>query len=442
MGTRPTSGWLRRPKGQTWYATITIPEDLRPIFGKVRFKQSLKTENRAEAERLSLPIVSAWKQQIEEARRTGRAPTGTPMPLMKEALAWQSADVVSSTRCPVTAEDLALERAEAIEAQYGTAKAREFYAVATGQATPIDQHLEAYLSSRDVGARYLAEVRAIVKGLMAWGASNVEDIDRQRAKAYFGYLLGTRGLALKTVRTKYRSALSTYWAWLDNEGLIPDHLSPKVWLDVALPKPSEKTVRQSQKRAYAVEDVRRLLEVLRKTEAGLAEFALAAAVTGMRLSEIAALTTTAFDRNKEGILFLRVTDAKTKAGYRTVPIVTALEPIIQERIQAAEKTAHGLLWPDAGENKYGERGTTYSKRFGRVKNDLGYGRNRDFHSFRRFVYTQLEYHGIPKMTISRLLGHEVGGMADVYSEGTTDLGRLKTALEEVAAEVLGCGGFS
>jgi len=436
MGTVPKASWLQRQQ-ETWYAVLDIPKALRPIFGKVRFKQTLKTQSKAEAQQRVLGVIHAWRQQIEEARRTGKLPDAAILPIMEDAMAWRDAAISSDDENPVTVADLAVERAEALEAKFGKKAAKAYFEVATGAATPIEAHLERYLVTRDVAPRYKAEVRTIIQDVKAWGGTTVEEFDRKRVKDYFNHLLDVRGLALKTVRTKYRSALSTYWAWLDNEGLLADHLSPKVWLDVSLPKPSEKTVRASLKRAYTVEDVRRIFAAL-SDETDLLEFTQLAALTGMRLAELAGLNADHFERNKEGVLFLRVADSKTKAGYRTVPIVRQLEAMIQRRIETAQR-GHGdgaPLWPDAGVNKYGERGTTYSKRFGRLKAELGFTRSHDFHSFRRFVYTRLEFHGVSRMAISRVLGHEVGGMADVYSEGTTDLGMLRNALEEVAAEVM------
>ncbi len=53
---------------QGWYAVLEIPASLRPHFGKVRFKQSLKTGSRSVAKDLALPIVVEWKKQIAIAR--------------------------------------------------------------------------------------------------------------------------------------------------------------------------------------------------------------------------------------------------------------------------------------------------------------------------------------------------------------------------------------
>ena len=53
---------------QGWYAVLEIPKDVRAEIGKTRFKQTLKTDSRSEANFKVLAIVSDWKKQIALAR--------------------------------------------------------------------------------------------------------------------------------------------------------------------------------------------------------------------------------------------------------------------------------------------------------------------------------------------------------------------------------------
>ena len=53
---------------QGWYAVLEIPKDVRAAIGKTRFKQTLKTDSRSEANFKVLAIVSDWKKQIALAR--------------------------------------------------------------------------------------------------------------------------------------------------------------------------------------------------------------------------------------------------------------------------------------------------------------------------------------------------------------------------------------
>ena len=51
-----------------YYAVLHVPPDVRKHFGKLKFKQSLKTESKSHAERLVGPVIACWKEQIRLAR--------------------------------------------------------------------------------------------------------------------------------------------------------------------------------------------------------------------------------------------------------------------------------------------------------------------------------------------------------------------------------------
>jgi len=53
-----------------WYALLTIPEDVRPIIGKVRFLQSTQSTDAKEAAARVPLLISGWKAQIAAARAT------------------------------------------------------------------------------------------------------------------------------------------------------------------------------------------------------------------------------------------------------------------------------------------------------------------------------------------------------------------------------------
>ncbi|MGQ9365452.1 DUF6538 domain-containing protein [Azospirillum sp. ST 5-10] len=51
-----------------WYALHDIPADVHGALGKVRFVQSLETEDRKTAERRAAPLKVQWLSEIEKAR--------------------------------------------------------------------------------------------------------------------------------------------------------------------------------------------------------------------------------------------------------------------------------------------------------------------------------------------------------------------------------------
>lgn len=66
-------------RGNTWFATLHVPEDVRHIIGKSKFFKTLKTTDKRIAETRAAPIIASWKAQIQAAR-------GVSDPFLEEAL--------------------------------------------------------------------------------------------------------------------------------------------------------------------------------------------------------------------------------------------------------------------------------------------------------------------------------------------------------------------
>jgi len=65
-------GLIRR--GDTYYARMGIPADVRPTFGQREFKESLKTSELREAQFLAPPLMAKWGGEIAQARGIKAAP--------------------------------------------------------------------------------------------------------------------------------------------------------------------------------------------------------------------------------------------------------------------------------------------------------------------------------------------------------------------------------
>ncbi len=55
-------------RGQKWHVKVAIPADVQHVFGKRAFKQTLKTSDKTVAITRSGPLISQFKDAIEEAR--------------------------------------------------------------------------------------------------------------------------------------------------------------------------------------------------------------------------------------------------------------------------------------------------------------------------------------------------------------------------------------
>jgi integrase len=141
-----------------------------------------------------------------------------------------------------------------------------------------------------------------------------------------------------------------------------------------------------------------------------------AAFTGARIEELCSLKAAdviTVDRVK----CLNITDAKTEAGNREVPI----HPSISELIKRLSKdTKDGYLLSGLTFNKYNDRSNAIGKRFGNLKRKFGFERSHVFHCFRNTVATLLENAGVPEGVSEDIVGHEKQTMTyGLYSGGTS-----------------------
>lgn len=77
---------------------------------------------------------------------------------------------------------------------------------------------------------------------------------------------------------------------------------------------------------------------------------------------------------------------------------------------ACTTRTEGYLFTDLTENKFGDRSNAIGKRFGRLKTDADFGREKVFHSIRKTFANQLWSAGVEAELISQLQGHSTGGL--------------------------------
>lgn len=399
---------------QGWYAVLEIPKELRGVFGKSRFKETLKTQSLTEAKIRVLGVVQEWKQQIEAVRGTPQQGRGAGIDpdawrteiRRQKALGAEDWEVVDALR------DVAEELASETDGD----DAYVAYSVAVGKSVLLSEHLQDYLNdtvsdpkSKDMKSRHLL--------LFFKRFKLAEDVNSTAVSDWIeSVLLGELGISHKTAKT-YLSTYRTFWRYLGKKKLVPK--SVEAFTDVleAPQKPLK------SKRAYFTpEDYRRLLEASQE-DYSLNDLIRLGAYTGARIEEICSLkvSDTKIDKG-----FFTITASKTEAGMRQIPIHPAIKQLVARLI---ETSSDGYLLSGLAYNKYGDRSNAIGKRFGRLKNSLGYGRELVFHSFRRGVATQFESAKVPEVLAARILGHDFPTMSFGIYSGGADIETLREAIE-------------
>ncbi len=146
--------------------------------------------------------------------------------------------------------------------------------------------------------------------------------------------------------------------------------------------------------------------------------------TGCRIEELCALKV---EQVKDD--HFSVGDAKTKAGWRDVPIHRELAQTMARLIEGSND---GYVLSGLTFNKYGNRANGIGKRFGRLKSAKEFGKQHVFHSIRKTVVTILENAGVAENIVADIVGHEKTTMTYGLYSGGLSLAVKRDALDKLA----------
>ena len=425
-----------------WYAILEIPRDVRPQIGKSRFVQSLETDSRKLAERRVLEVVAKWKREIANAKGEDVVdivwqPTNSGVRRSKVPPSPVSAfDLRRQLQAAKTEEkrQTILDQIERVAWDIGaihvdnvgdkpssSTEARLFAASATGARVGFVEHLEEWLSTSRATAKTQDMQRSDVKRF-ARKFQTVQEVTRPEVRRWVTKLMNGEGLAPKTVQ-RILSALRGYWRYLQSIGVAGEDHEPFQKLDVA--RQNKRTEPRSKRQPFEPDEVVRLLNAaIERGDDQLADLIRLGMWTGCRIEELCALKTTDVSDD-----YFSVGDAKTKAGWRGVPIHSELAQTMARLIEDSED---GHVLSGLTKNKYGDRSNGIGKRFGRLKADLGFGPNCVFHSIRKTVVTMFENAGVAENVVADIVGHEKATMTYGLYSGGVSLAVKRQALEKLA----------
>ncbi|MCV2351994.1 tyrosine-type recombinase/integrase [Paucibacter sp. Y2R2-4] len=402
-------------RGTNFLAVLTIPKDVRPALGKLRFVQSTQTSNRATAKLRAAILVAGWKEEIKKARGT--------LPNAKDD--YWSALRKNYIQAQEAGDD-GVQFAIQDEAKKASAKladrekASVLYRVATNQATPLAPLVKTWKEHLRLAPKTIDQQHRDVLGMLEQ-FHNLEDLQPQAVKAWTKKLLesGSTESSLERIAGSCRSL----WRYLRDSETVPvDAPDPfagsfKLARKVA---PSNTVGRQP----FTAAEVSKLIQAAAQAgDQDLANLILLGAYTGARIEELCSLTVSDC---AGGMLTIKA--SKTGAGVRQVPIHSLIKPLVASMGEAATDT---YLVPSSAAGKYGIRSDPLSKRFGKLKESLEFGKAHSFHSIRKTVATLLEQAGVPEGVAADILGHEKKTMTYGLYSGGSSIQAKRDALEKV-----------
>jgi site-specific recombinase XerD len=175
-----------------------------------------------------------------------------------------------------------------VQAQHGANAAQTFAAVATGTATPLAALLDRWFAEKAFTVGYKDDIRRAMGRLERWCKDNATPITLKAIDtATAGRFVHERYVETKVdwkTANKDISSLPSYWRYLKRRHGITGN----PWQEQRLERPKQREETASEnKRAFTDEEVRTLLGGIRLRREW--EFSLFAAVSGLRVHEIAGL---------------------------------------------------------------------------------------------------------------------------------------------------------
>lgn len=392
-----------------YYARLRIPMGLREYFKKIEFFQSLGTSSKEEAEFKALVIVAGWKRQIAAAR-------GSVGAIDKMAAEMRMSYDHKDKAHPdtgMTGKDYVIENvADSFDDEE---KEMRYRNIAMGRKTPFVTFLDSFLEDWGVADKTKDMASSFIRSLNHQFHS-IETIRRPEVMQ----LVKADKRAVKTKAKNYGFARQ-YWSYLEDVGVVDSEMrNPFSELNFkAGRKQKNTTVRQ----AFSAEEIESLHQAAReKGDEQLADLIALGAYTGARIEELCAIKLEDITQSS-GVQIITVTDSKTDAGVRTVPIHPALKSVIK---RLTKDSNDEYLFSNLTSSKYGDRCNAIGKRFGRLKEKSGFGKTHVFHSIRKTVITILENAGVSEGITADIVGHEKKTMTyGLYSAGTSDKKKLE-----------------
>lgn len=439
---------LMKQNGSPYYsAVVQVPKDVRHLLGKTAFKKSLKTRDKRIAQAKAVEYVDGWKKLIEAARQGQYEAAESQISMivadireMQSLLEKDPEDQHAQAGLDAAhthLQDLLIKSkgANSFEKLEGSEQKQVIntFKISTGQEHLFTQFLEDHLGSLLVTQRTKESKKQQITRY-AKLFPKLRDATRKNVREFMKYLRDDERLTNITIKRDL-SALGVYWDFIRDEGLAPLDDQHNPFKDQ---KPLNNTRGQDAARMpFTKEQLRTLFAKLSRNAAtgdaqdkALLDLSLIALCTGARREEIGQLKINDIEIGApHETSCINIRNAKTEAGVRTIPVHPTLMELVKKRVQ--NRTAQdSFLFPELSTNRQGLRTDALGKRFGRLKDSLGFGPELVFHSIRKSFTTFMEQAEVPEGVTADIVGHEKQTITyGLYSGGTSNQQKLDAILK-------------
>jgi integrase len=415
-------------RGSTYYAQKRVPDDVRQAVGAQMLEKSLRTGDKAKANRAKLAVLAEWQEWFDSIRRGGDAAVRTPAELQQYANKLRE-EVASGRLRHVDAEetisgivDNMAERATDEDAA-GIRRARQ---ALRGQLGPtLADESEAFLTerARDLRKQTIDDLRRHIGAFRKWAGDSFEvaAVDRKMAGRYVSEVIQRRDVSPST-RIKEVSALRTLFGHLMLRGLV----EANPWDRMTASVKQSKRGKQAARRPWTEAELLTLVNGLDQSHP-VWPLSVIALYSGARLNEVCSLTGTDYDASA-GVVSVR--EGKSAAAVRSIPVHPVIVPLVAALARkAGSGPLLGKLSHGGSDNKPGHH---ISKRFGRDRKALKLDDPRiPFHALRKTFVSAALNAGSALSVVKTLVGHEQGEDVTLASYTDFALSTLRNAVDGV-----------
>jgi integrase len=416
---KPTHLELRH---KTYFALLVVPKDVRHIVGKSKFFETTGTGDLKIAQSLATLKVIKWKADIAAAR------TKTSDPDINSAIELQR---MFKTTPAHMVQDVIEGETSRIENEIGLLSAETFNVLATGKRKPLTSFIDEWVKNeqrRGLAEKTIAQMKSDVEVLISFlPTSNL--LVYEHTNLWIKHVTKTANLSPASV-TRIIGSCRNFFKHLKFIGEIAEDAKEPFMV----PKESKLSKRRNSKAQnkteswlpFTASEVEHLYsEAIARKDWTLGQLILVGAYTGARIEEICSLKKEHIDLGERSI---KISDSKTEAGVRIIPIHETLLPVIKELMTADDE----YIISNLTKSKFDDRSNAIGKRFGRMKTKLGYSSRHVFHSIRKTFTTQLENAGVNENVTADIIGHEKPRMTYGLYSGGTNLEVKRKAISKVA----------
>ncbi len=420
MGTNLKPSYLDK-RYKTYFAVLYVPKDVRHIIGKAKFYKSTETGDRKLAESIASIYVREWQAKIDAARANSDDPIIQSAieirKILKSSPAYLVADVIDEEVARLRIENKSLH-------------ADSFEVIAKGKKKHLKTLIKSWQKNEhDKGLKQktIDQMTSDVTLLInQFPSANL--LTRKNINLWIKQI-GRNNLTASSINRIIKSCRNFYkYLQLINEVTEEDDSDPFIVpTEFKLTKKvNAKSINKVQSWVpFEVEEIIFLYKEAIKENQSLSDLILIAMHTGARIEEICSLRCKDIDLDEASFT---ISDAKTKAGIRTIPIHSFIKPRVKKLVI---NSTDDYLLPNLSKNKYGDRSNALGKRFGRLKEKHQFTSRHVFHSIRKTFTTLLENNGVSENVAADIVGHEKPRITyGLYSGGST-LETMREAIEKI-----------